>query len=109
MYKRQSEKGVAGAGARASNLTSVRFGSASVLSEPSSLPLSARPKPQEMLPMRFVRDMVDDGALSGALMAPVRAGGRWWVCENAVRLLPGPGAQGECGQPGGAADASPAQ
>ena len=65
-----SEKGEKGAaGARASNLTSVRCGSASVLSDPSSLPLSARPKPQEMLPMSVVSDMVDDGALSGALMS----------------------------------------
>ena len=33
--------------------------------------VSARPKPQEMLPMRFVSDMEDDGALSGALMSLV--------------------------------------
>ena len=39
---------------------------------------------------------------------PVRSC-RSWGCPVAVRLLPGPGAQGECGQPGVAADASPAQ
>ena len=43
--------------------------------------------------MSVVSDMVDDGALSGALMSFVGVSS----CGAAIA---GPGAQGECGQPG---------
>ena len=95
-FIRKGREGAAGARAP----TSPREVRVRVLSDPSPPLPSARPKPQEMLPMSVVSDMVDDGALSGALMSFVGVSS----CGAAIA---GARAQGECGQPGVAADASP--